>query len=103
MTAAHTPGPWGLSHVQDGTIRHLVPIDASGTSLLTVVNEGGYDGGEVTPFAAVYSDEDARLIAAAPDMLRALVMAREELACCNVNSAAERIAHAIERATGGAA
>lgn len=100
---SHTPGPWGLSFVQDRTIRHLVPIDAGGTSLLTVVNERGYDGcGEETPFAAVYSDDDARLIAAAPDMLQALVKAYEELACGNVNSAAERIAHAIERATGGA-
>jgi hypothetical protein len=70
---AHTPGPWRLSHVEDGSIRHLVPVDAGGTSLLTVVNERGYDGcGEPTPFAAVYSDCDARMMVAAPELLEAL-------------------------------
>lgn len=72
-------------------------------------------------FATVFLDEkgallevlgkaDAALLARARNLLKlsaglllALVKAREELACGSVNSAAERISHAIERVTGGAA
>jgi len=68
----HTAGPWKLLAVGDGTSR-MCPADADGLSLLTIVDE---DGGD---FAAVYKDADARLIAAAPDMLDALHKAREWL------------------------
>lgn len=68
MIAKHTPGPWGLAEVKNdsGRIIHLVPIDSEKLSLLTV-----FDDGE-TYFGAVYLDSDARLIAAAPDLLEAL-------------------------------
>lgn len=69
----HTPGPWRLEEVIDGSIKHLCPVgDVDGFSLLTVVNTEGYDDDEYVPFAAVYRDADARLIAAAPDLLEAL-------------------------------
>lgn len=96
----HTPGPWHLSHVEDGSIRHFVPVDAGGTSLLTVVNERGYDGcGEETPFAAVYSDDDARLMAAAPELLAALQLLLTELVFTDT-AGTEAAAAAIAKATG---
>jgi hypothetical protein len=56
--------------VEDRSIKHLCPVaEADNFSLLTVVYSGGHDGDECTPFAAVYRDEDARLIAAAPELL----------------------------------
>lgn len=62
----HTPGPWSLEAVEDRSIKHLCPIDSERMSLLTVVHQ------DETPFAAVYNDADARLIAAAPELLEAL-------------------------------
>lgn len=67
---ANTPGPWTLLEVGDRPMR-LCPAkrDADGRggeSLLTIVEEDG------VPFAAVQRDEDARLIAAAPELLIAL-------------------------------
>ena len=50
-----------------GRIRHLCPMDDGGLSLLTVVEHAGKE------FAAIYKDDDARLIAAAPDMLEVLI------------------------------
>jgi hypothetical protein len=67
----HTPGPWGLEEVWCDTehINHFVPvagIEGAVTSLLTIVEHNK------ATFAAIYSDADARLIAAAPDLLEAL-------------------------------
>lgn len=59
----HTPGPWRLEMVEDRAIKHLCPVGTDDLSILTVVHQ------DDTPFAAVYSDADARLITAAPDLL----------------------------------
>lgn len=73
MDTKHTPGPWRLEEVVDRGIKHLCPVaEVDGFSLLTVVHTGGYDGDECVPFGAVYRDDDARLIAAAPELLEAL-------------------------------
>jgi hypothetical protein len=61
-----TPGPWSLVQVEDRGIRRFCPVGPDGLSVLTVVAEGW------TPFAAVYKDDDARLIAAVPDLLETL-------------------------------
>ena len=73
MEAKHTPGPWSLAEVKNdsGRITHLVPIDSEKLSLLTVVDDGE------TYFGAVYLDSDARLIAAAPDLLKAALIFEE--------------------------
>jgi hypothetical protein len=65
MTTKHTPGPWKLLEVGDRPV-HLAPVDAENLSLLTVVEENG------VKFAAVYDNDDARLIAASPEMLESL-------------------------------
>ena len=68
MDAKHTPGPWRLAEVKNetGRITHLVPVDSENMSILTVADDGK------TCFGAVYLDGDARLIAAAPDILQEL-------------------------------
>ena len=62
MSAKHTPGPWQTMEVGDDIVR-LAVADESGLSVLTVVTDGD------AQFAAVYSEADARLIAAAPELL----------------------------------
>lgn len=64
---SHTPGPWRLELVEDRSIKHLCPVDANDLSLLTIVENDG------KPFPAVYLDADAKLIAAAPDLLEILI------------------------------
>lgn len=91
---AHTPRPWVLQLVESdtGRIRHLCPMDGDGLSLLTVVEHNG------KKFAAIYSDDDARLIVAAPDLLKAL---RDIHAMPGVSQGAAVIASAaIFQATG---
>lgn len=56
---AATAGPWELLPVMEGGINHLCPVGPDGFSLLTVVHQGE------APFGAVYSDTDAKFIAAA--------------------------------------
>ena len=74
--ATHTPGPWDIGfddntgHGEDGegawiVARHLADINGLGH---VVVWGGRYEG---TPIG-VLTPEDARLIAAAPDLLAAL-------------------------------
>lgn len=83
--STHTPGPWRLEEVVDRSIKHLCPVaDVDGFSLLTVVHTEGNDGDECIPFAAVYRDADARLIAAAPTMYEALKAAEPYLRHANV-------------------
>lgn len=73
MNTQHTPGPWSLEPVEDRSIKHLCPVDSERMSLLTIVHQ------DETPFAAVYKDADAHLIAAAPDLLAELRKARAAL------------------------
>jgi hypothetical protein len=61
LTAERAP-----SEVQDRSIKHFCPVAEDDMSILTVVHQEG------TPFGCVYSDEDARLISAAPELLAAL-------------------------------
>lgn len=97
MTTAHTPGPW-VAHF--GEAYFVAGPDMGRVAMMMNLKGDHGLGGRRS---GAESAANCRLIAAAPDMLQALAKAREELACGNVNSAAERIAHAIERATGGAA
>ena len=99
MSAAHTPGPWRLEPVNDRSINHLCPVDPNDLSLLTVVMQ------DETPFAAVYNDADARLIAAAPELLEALKAICDEQDERQGYASIEtydRARAAIAKATGGA-
>ena len=78
MSAAHTPGPWVFGNWPTGTAG--------------VKSESGWvdvwaptESGHGLPFAACkHHDEEAnaRLIAAAPDLLAALQEAADLLRCC---------------------
>jgi hypothetical protein len=73
-SAVHTPGPWVLFEVggDNGTRPALCPAaEATKQSILTITEEGG------TVFAAVLKKEDARLIAAAPELLAAAKAVRD--------------------------
>src|SRR6218665_3967604 len=68
MSTKHTPGPWVLFEVggDNGTRPAQCPVaESTKQSILTVTEEAG------TTFAAVLKKEDARLIAAAPELLEA--------------------------------
>jgi hypothetical protein len=65
----HTPGPWQTIEVGEFTSK-LAVADSHGVSVLTVVDEEG------TKFGAVFNEADADLIAAAPDLLAALIELR---------------------------
>ena len=61
ITSKHTPGPWRLSPADD-----TVVIDATGSEVAAI--DGDYNQPEAWPLM----EANARLIAAAPDMLAAL-------------------------------
>jgi hypothetical protein len=69
MTTKHTPGPW-LYHIEPGST-HAAIVDIDGThivDLLTIENSTAHSS----------LNNNARLIAAAPDLLHALrLMLRE--------------------------
>ena len=104
MSTQHTPGPWSLELVEDRSIKHLCPVDGERMSLLTIVHQD-----EAPPFAAVYKDADAHLIAAAPCLLDALheltqIASVLEATCLGDSRAKEnrmdRARAAIAKATG---
>lgn len=66
LVAAHTPKPWTLIEIEG----KLCPVGPGNLSVLTIVEEDG------TKFAAVYDPDDARLIAAAPDLLELAYLVR---------------------------
>lgn len=69
---AHTPGPWNwfCSSLWNDDLEVSV-LGVAGLSLSQAVVDGGEDG-EWVP-----SEADKRLIAAAPDLLAALIIARD--------------------------
>lgn len=101
--SAHSPGPWQLQEWtvrdSDGAIEGggLQVVDANGHTITAGTYEGSTDTEEA----------DARLIAAAPDMLQALRRAVLALAFAAESSAAMRddynaVSAAIAKATGAA-
>ena len=101
MTAKHTPGPWVAdSFPYYGHPARLTPTISINPVILGQVVK--------LPIAKVHriSDEhaaNARLIAAAPDLLEALKDARRELAYAGRQEAHDRAHAAITKAVGGAA
>lgn len=94
MSAQHTPAPWYWSdNVPDFPKNHCIIVDANGFTIA-----------EPSPMG----EADARLIAAAPDLLAALQMvnriwSHDQTANLAPDSPVAIVRAAIAKATGGAA
>lgn len=120
MSTKHTPGPWEVwPEVHGSHPRHLVYISVGPVDKRRVCSTGvyGHKRGAETSKKPVVTEEEcranARLIAAAPDMLAALIEAEDRLAMVLENDtdegrpvdgsiviAWERARAAIAKATG---
>lgn len=98
VATTYTPGPWEAGiHPANANFRIIKPVLFG--SRVTVLPE--CEGGHV----ALKSAADARLIAAAPDLLEALIAARAELEAYEADATGERYNNpilnaAIAKATG---
>ena len=63
----HTPGPWRVFGRMTGKV-----ISENGPGMVEICETGDFRDAELVPFNAERWNADARLIAAAPDMLEAL-------------------------------
>lgn len=72
-TVKHTHSGWQIVSVGDDNPKYAI-ADADRVSILTLAYEDG------VAFAAVYDENHAHLIAAAPEMLEALKLVMEEKA-----------------------
>ena len=101
MTAKHTPGPWyALRGQRNISIRHK-----TGDKLLSMVNVASVRGKFPTDCPYGSSEANARLIAAAPELLEALQKMLPELRGLSIvsDTAAEMLREAeaaIAKATG---
>ena len=68
MNVEHTPGPWGLSSETSTIIK---AYDAFGETKIIIGSASGYKGSPFFPSDET-ADANARLMAAAPDLLEAL-------------------------------
>lgn len=99
---AHTSGPWEIRPSEDGmACRWIMPVAANGN---------GWVGNRYLSISGVMHDEDALLIAAAPDLLEALSCAEAFISIAVPRTARDRdeavtqvlpkIRAAIAKATG---
>ncbi len=84
QTAAHTPGPWVAMQNESQGVSFIYPKRSSDDCICTVSNEA-----------------NARLIAAAPEMLEALKIARDQIET-STGKTASYLNSVIAKATGGA-
>ena len=89
ISAGHTPGPWRIER-RDG--------QAHGFGIYHGINTF-----VVSPHTGVIDESDAHLIAAAPDLLEALVVALDALYDYGDSSVTGTIESAIRKARGEAA
>ena len=67
----HTPGPWQVFGRMTGRV-----VSENGPGMVEICETGDFRDAELVPFNAARWNADARLIAAAPDMLEALQAAQ---------------------------
>lgn len=109
MSSKHTPGPWEVSHGGHGSPHGFV-IDEYYVLNRTVADDVAIAADIVDPATQMPSEANARLIAAAPELLEALIRLEAELVEdkygeCYEPSPFENLAlarAAIAKATGGA-
>ena len=76
MNAKYTPGPW-VAFIPK--LKGTSDIDESGNSYWNIEPESFRDGKEYLQLSGWMSEENARLIAAAPELLEALRVAEKAL------------------------
>ncbi len=109
MSSKHTAGPWEVSHGGHGSPHGFV-IDEYYVLNRTVADDVAIAADIVDPATQMPSEANARLIAAAPELLEALIRLEAELVEdkygeCYEPSPFENLAlarAAIAKATGGA-
>ena len=84
MGTKHTPGPWEVGPVDDTVVTH---VGADGVRLVVAEIDGDYNQPETWPIM----EANARLIAAAPELLEAAIELKD---VCNRPSAARTRAEA---------
>jgi hypothetical protein len=107
MKTTHTPGPWSVWTLADSMIDVAVGPAAGGVAVCQIVTADGRGINTVSAMEA--GNANARLIAAAPELLEALQDARAALAastgafgaCWDDTSLLIRIDNAMRKATGG--
>ncbi len=93
MSGQHTPGPWVVGPVDDTIVTHL---GADGRRYEIAAVDGDYNDPDQWPVM----EANARLIAAAPELLALLREAAEEIQPFNrMADLSERIEAAIAKAT----
>lgn len=99
MDEKHTAGPWGISSESDRIIK---AFDSLGETSIIIGSASGYTGSPFFP-----NDEtaaaNARLMAAAPQLVAAARQALEDCADLMATPAGDALATAIAKATGSAA
>lgn len=105
MISPHTPGPWSLPHFAEPGINCNCGYVLSDTQMgaIATVHCSGLGDFRATGDNPRYSEAvaNARLIAAAPDMLAALQIASVSCGFQRLNTAAQKIVlQAIAKATG---
>lgn len=96
----HTPGPWGIE--QTDTANWIGPMRPDGVKIAEIVADTDRDG--LTDEAMERNDANARLIAAAPELLEALEVLFDEWMHFGRPSTEtmEKAESAIAKAKGGA-
>ncbi|MDZ5813883.1 hypothetical protein U4I65_02380 [Stenotrophomonas maltophilia] len=100
MSSKHTPGPWGIEQTDDTNWIGFMRPDGRKVELIVCTTQRD---NFFKPDVQDKNDANARLIAAAPELLEALKDAVCALDCCGKDyPAAEKARAAIAKATGGA-
>lgn len=93
--SAHTPGPWSCGEKGNGAVGSVYCDNSLGTRVAIVYGRGQ----EYTIFSRAEEEANARLIAAAPDLLNALTVLAD--ACASMGIPVDAARAAIAKATGG--
>jgi len=88
MSAQHTPGPWFVQRHQESSTRAITTTPGSAKGDIANVWAG---------LGSKDVEADARLIAAAPDLLAALIEAKEQYAALLADSLQKSHKHLVEQ------
>lgn len=97
MDTKHTPGPWEITDKIDGQFAYTPRIHVGPA---VVYYTAGYHTAEQDAEFKAIAEENARLIAAAPELLYALISITDECVCLK-SAIVDQARAAIAKAIGG--